>query len=138
MLPLCLALHVHGHASRIYDAAFSWTDETTGIHTLCEDFCEESPNLSVYDNVCLGECLCGMIMLHPVLLSFVLTVLSFVHTVLSYVLTVLSFVLTILLIIKLRSFVDYSNVAGSWNGCINAMVPWPLQCLHQCGLDIVH
>ena len=66
---------------------------------LCEDFCEESPNLSVYDNVCLGECLCGMIMLHPVLLSFVLTVLSFVHTVLSYVLTVLSFVLTILLII---------------------------------------
>ena len=129
VLPLCLALHVHVHvhASRIYDAAFSWTDEIAGI----QDFCEESQNLSVDDNVCLGECLCGMSMLHPVLLSFVLTVLSFV-------LTVLSFVRTILLVIQLRSFVCYSNVAGSLNGCINAMVPWSLQCLHQCGPDIVH
>ena len=42
---------------------------------LCaEDFCEESQNLGVYDNVRLSECLCGMIMLHPVLLSFVLKV----------------------------------------------------------------
>ena len=73
VLPLCLALHVH--ASHICDAAFSWTDEIARIHMLCaEDFCEESHILGVYDNVRLGVCLCGMIMLHPVLLSFVLTV----------------------------------------------------------------
>ena len=42
---------------------------------LCaEDFCEESQHLGVYDNVRLDECLCGMIMLRPVLLSFLLTV----------------------------------------------------------------
>ena len=68
-----LALHVH--ASHIWDAAFSWTNEIARIHMMCaKDFCEESQNLGVYDNVRLGECLCGMIMLHPVLLSFVPTV----------------------------------------------------------------
>ena len=42
---------------------------------LCaEDFCEESQNLGVYDKVRLGEWLCGMIMLYPMLMSFVLTV----------------------------------------------------------------
>ena len=68
VLPLCLALHVH--ASHICDAAFYWT----GYICCVPKTFQESQNLGVYDKVRLSEWLCGIIMLYPVLLSFVLTV----------------------------------------------------------------